>query len=388
MLSSSDQWIFNQLLHSIRNNEISEVSFTIGETSSSLSSKEAQTFADSLEVNHSATSLDIRENDLDDSKLIIILESLRRHPSLTALCINGNRLADEDVPALLDIIKDIPLLTKLDISNTDITARGVIEILKANIPLKELNLYGLPFENEDIKLLAKPLKTNRHLKSIYFASLSEITEKNYQILMDAFKANPFLEKLHFDATFKDNTHIYLKKIKLLSEFIRDNKTLKEIGLCEDIFNNKGTKLLADALQNNQTLTSIGLPSISTDGRRLLVEALNKNSSLISVNFPSGNNINPPGFVSKMRAIARGNKQKATELLDQLVNPKCTLSPEDYQEISTRKAAIKAILEERQNQFPINRYKALTSHMEQYEHYIANYMDNPLKTTGIAKNEPI
>ncbi|MFN7095324.1 MAG: hypothetical protein ACK4M7_08175, partial [Burkholderiales bacterium] len=310
MLSSNDQLIFDELLCTIENNEISVAAFTTQDISSSMGSKEAKALADALKVNHSVTSLDISGNSLVESNLIIILESLRKHPSLIELCINYNPLTDEVVSALLHIMRDIPPLTKLDISDASITVEKATKIFNANIPIKELNLYGMYFDYDDldIRLLAKSLKENCHLKNLYFTSLIGISKEDYQILMDAFKANTVLEKLHFESTFYGYTIDYIEKIELLSEFIKDNKTLKEIDLSEDEFNNEGAKFLADALQNNQTLTSIGFPYLSTEGGKLLLKALNKNTSLISVNIPSDSNSNSPEFVSKITAIARGNKQ--------------------------------------------------------------------------------
>ncbi|MFN7095381.1 MAG: hypothetical protein ACK4M7_08460, partial [Burkholderiales bacterium] len=196
------------------------------------------------------------------------------------------------------------------------------------------------------------------------------------------------KKLHFQHAFINLPIDRLEKFQLFSKFIRDNKTLKEINLCEDHFSDEEANFLVDAFQNNQTLTSIGFPFIPFKTQQLLLEAFNKNTSLISASFPYGYHGLLSEFSNQMTMIAEVNKQRATELLGKLVNPKCTLSPEEHHEIPTRKAAIKATLMEGKYPFPIHRYKALVLHINHYEKYMADYRDNPIKTTGIAKNEPI
>ena len=154
----------------------------------------------------------------------------------------------------------------------------LLEALKTNTTLKQLELYQSGLKTEDILFLAEWIKTNKTVTELHLSS-NHFEIKGLLALFKAFKTNTRI-------TYLDIAFCYpaIKDIALLSKAIKTNTTLHRLSLSSNEFTTKNLPVFFDALQSNKTLTDLSIQgtiyeNLSDEAAVLFFEKLKTNTTL-------------------------------------------------------------------------------------------------------------
>lgn len=161
----------------------------------------------------------------------------------------------------------------------------------------ELNLKSKNISDHEIRLLSESLKSNKTLKIINLSN-NNLTYSGAEALRDAIKINSTLEVLDLSIN-----HIESIGTQLLCEILVTNTKLKELNLEQCKINYSGAIALNDLLLTNHTLEKLNLKknAIGKNGAKILSKSLKRNSTLKSINL-SSNKIGAIGARSLIEAL--------------------------------------------------------------------------------------
>lgn len=230
--------------------------------------------AAALKVNVTLTSLNLRQCDLKD--ISELAKTLQAHRFLQHLSLCCNRIAGtvkalgaalkknvalitltlqecdlEDVTDLAEALKFNHSLTYIDLYKNqfgDTGGNALGTALKVNVTLTELNLGYCGLK--DITGLAEGLKINRSLKNLYLC-FNQFDEKASMALGGALKMNVTLTSLNL-------VNCNLKEITELAEGLKSNRSLRYISFAGNEFGEEGGKALTQALEVHTVLTAFDL----------------------------------------------------------------------------------------------------------------------------------
>ena len=139
-----------------------------------------------------------------------------------------------------------------------------------------MNLYQLTFFGNGAKYLSELIETNLpNLKELNL-SISKFDKNGAKLFFESLKKNTNLQKLYFVRVKIDR-----EEQKILSEMLIENKTLKEISLCEFSEN-----CIYEALKKNNSLESISFKYLENCDKNQIFEILKKNKNLKKLNLTS------------------------------------------------------------------------------------------------------
>ncbi|KAL0237861.1 hypothetical protein GEMRC1_012335 [Eukaryota sp. GEM-RC1] len=167
-----------------------------------------------------------------------------------------------------------PRLKQLHVQASSSISMLLIELLKGNDSVTEVNLGGNSFGNEGTKALAEALKINSKVKTIDL-SCNSIGAEGARALADALKVNTTVTSVDLcENSVGAEGAIYL------AELLKLNSTLTSINLSQNSIGVEGATALAEALKVNNTIKRINLMynSIGFEGSRALIETLKVNKT--------------------------------------------------------------------------------------------------------------
>ena len=217
---------------------------------SSMTREIAIYLADTIKNNLGLQQLYLSGNDLGSSA-VVILQALIEHVQLQVLDFHGTNMTGQGAKVLADIIKNNSDIQVLDIGDNNLKASAVVilQSLKDKFQLKILNL-SKSLTGGVVKDLAEILKYNSGLEQLY------LSDNNFKssaiIILQALKDSSHLEILDLN-----NNNMTGKVAKDLAIVIKNNLGLKRIGLSYNNLK-KSASLILRALEDNFQLVSLNL----------------------------------------------------------------------------------------------------------------------------------
>lgn len=191
---------------------------------------------------------------------------------LTVLDLYFYGIGDEGFE-LLTQMDGIQSLTNLNIGSCHISHKGIKFIANIILPrLTSLYLGGNNIDNTGIIYIAEFLKNNKSLKELYLND-NDININEIQFTPESF--NNLIE-LHLD-----ENEIGVNGAKFIADLLILSKQLKILSLANNIIKNEGIKYIADALKINKSLICLYLDhnDIDDEGAEYIADALKINRCL-------------------------------------------------------------------------------------------------------------
>jgi hypothetical protein len=246
---------------------------------SELSRENVQQLKTLLRQNTALQSLDLTSSALGSAGLAEIAPALYHNTSIKTLDLTGNGLDDiESANGLRELLRRNKTITSLCISDNTFgsnaaAARGILQGVRSNTALQQLDLSYCEMGDHGISLLAKALAIRNASNLELNLQMNEITSVGVHALVD------------------DNVEAV--------------KTLTMLSLMYNPVRSEGATILADALGRNAmpSLKRLHLCvcHIDDDGFVALVSALEQNNSLQSLNL-AGNNFDERGFMALAKSL--------------------------------------------------------------------------------------
>jgi Ran GTPase-activating protein (RanGAP) involved in mRNA processing and transport len=246
---------------------------------SALSHEIAQQLNSMLRRNTALQHLDLDSSALGNAGLAEIAPALHRNTSIKSLDLSNNGLDDiESANALRELIRRNKSITSLCIAFNSFgrnaaAARSILESVRSNTALQQLDLPGCGLGDQTISLLANALVTRTASMLQIGLALNRITWVGVRALVD------------------DNVEAV--------------KALPKLCLWHNPIRSEGATILADALRRNTmpSLKHLDLRScdIDDDGFVAMVSALEQNTSLQILNL-KGNDFDNRGFIALAESL--------------------------------------------------------------------------------------
>jgi Ran GTPase-activating protein (RanGAP) involved in mRNA processing and transport len=256
----------------------------------------AKKLAEALEKNKTITELDLRWNSITSSQIIELGEACANRnddqDKTIATNIKFTYLPDDHLFKLIsgqftgDSI-DLSYVSNLSLGELSLGYfQKVINALKENTKITELNLSGNNIGDKEAKALADMLKENTKITKLNLLK-SNLGKDGAEELADMLKENKKIKTLNLS-----NSNLGKDGAKALADMLKENKTLTELDLSLNNIGDKGAEELAKALKENTTLTTLKLSdnNIGDKGAKVLAEALKENKTLTKLDLRSNNNI--------------------------------------------------------------------------------------------------
>ena len=249
-------------------------------------------FCEILKANTSLTTLDWRENRLDDAGVKSLSEALKVNTGLTTLKLSWSKISTTGTESLFEALKDNTTLTTLDLSHSKVDPAGakfLPEALKVNTCLTTLKLRWSEIGTAGAKSLSEALKDNTSLTTLNL-NRNHVRTAGVKSLSEALKVNTCLTTLKLS-----RNEIGTAGAESLSEALKVNTSLNTLDLSQNQIGDAGVTFLSKSLKVNTRLTTLKLSwsEISTAGTESLFEALKDNTTLTTLDL-SHNKVDPAG----------------------------------------------------------------------------------------------
>ncbi|KAL0251098.1 hypothetical protein GEMRC1_000312 [Eukaryota sp. GEM-RC1] len=192
----------------------------------------------------------------DDSLAMSLIEALKTNTTVTNIDLEDNLIRAEGATALAEMLKVNTAVTSVNVSYTyvqDVGASALAEALKVNASVTSVDLGGNYIGDEGARALAEALKVN--------ASVTSVVLRGNSIEDEGARA--------------------------LAEALKVNASVTSVDLGGNSIGDEGARALAEALKVNASVTSVDLGgnSIGDEGARALAEALKVNVFVSIVILP-------------------------------------------------------------------------------------------------------
>ena len=184
-----------------------------------------------------------------------LIEVLKTNSTLTELDLAGNSIGDSGFAEMAEVLKTNSTLTWLNLSVNSIGDGGcaaMAEVLKTNSTLTELDLSVNSIGDEGCAAMTEVLKTNSTLTELDLAGNS-IGDRGCAAMAQALKTNSTLTKLDLSVN-----SIGDGGCAAMAEALKTNSTLTELDLSLNSVGDRGGAAMAEALKTNSTLTWLNL----------------------------------------------------------------------------------------------------------------------------------
>lgn len=161
-----------------------------------------------------------------------------------------------------------------------------------------------------MKRLSEAIKIDKSMTCLNLADM-HITEDELSLILDALNVNPNIHILVLDYNDLDFT---CRECKILSDFIKINKSIKYLGLNSTRIPDRGLKLICEALKVNTTLKMIGLSDnfIEDKGCGYISDMLDHNKSLVKLLFDNSN-ISAKGISEIAKSLKNNRSLRMIEI---------------------------------------------------------------------------
>ena len=247
-------------------------------------------------------------NNITERGATALVEMLKENRTLQQLDVSGNSIGDGGATALVEMLKENRTLQQLNVSDNCIGVGGAIalaEILKENRTLQQLNVSHNSIGDGGAIALAEMLKENRTLQQLG-VSFNSIGDGGATALAEMLKENRTLQQLKVSLN-----SIGVGGAIALAEMLKENSTLQQLDVTGNSIGD-GAPTLAEMLKENRTLQQLNVSYsfIGDEGATALAEMLKENRMLQRLDV-SGNSIGDEG------ATALAEMLKENRTLQQL-----------------------------------------------------------------------
>ena len=232
-------------------------------THNGITDEAADDIAAVISCNMNLQELDLGNNDLQTSGIIIIARNLQIISSLTKLCINDNNIGKEAADSIASVISCNIMLQKLDIGGNHLQTSGIIKVARS---LQKISLLTKLYINnnniteEAADDIANAIFHNTKLQEIDISSNNIQTGGAIKIAKSVVNIST-LTKMHFgrnDIT-EDAAHDIARAIYC-------NSKLQEVDVSGNYFQTIGVITIAKALQNICTLKKLNISNTNISAR--------------------------------------------------------------------------------------------------------------------------
>ena len=248
------------------------------------------------------TKLSLCDNAITAGGANALVEVLKENRTLEQLDVSWNSIGQGGATTLAEMLKENRTLQLLDVSGNTIGQGGataLAEMLKENRTLQQLNVGTNSIGQGGATALAQMLKENRTLEQLN-VSTNSIGQRGATALAQMLKENRTLQQL--DISWNS---IGQGGATILAEMLKENGTLQQLNVRGNSIHQGGATALAGMLKENRTLQLLDVSgnAIGLVGATALAEMLKENRTLWQLNV-RGNSIGQGGAI----ALAEMQKQ--------------------------------------------------------------------------------
>lgn len=255
---------------------------------SSLHFDAAVTIADALKGNSCIQSLFLHRNKLGSAGAKVIGEALKygNSPNLTLLDMSDNAISSEGFHVIGDALKTNKKLGILRIGMNSMGCSGAQSLflgLEKNKTLTELSLaYDRTVGVNEVRMLSNALRSNKSLKNLSLRSCL-VNAEGIKAIASVLKEHPSLTSLDLGENISGSWGTIA-----LSRSLECNTVLKELNLEANFVGETGIEALAQMLKKNSSLECLCLErnTLVSVYSSLLRDAMLDNVSLREMNVSS------------------------------------------------------------------------------------------------------
>ena len=224
------------------------------------------------------TKLVLSRNSITDRGATTLVEMLKENRTLQQLNISSNYIGNGGAATLMEMLKENRTLQQLDVSDISITDGGAIvlaKMLKENRTLQQLDVSFNSIAGGGATALAERLKENRTLQQLNI-SFNSIGDGGASALAEMLKENRTLQQLDIGTN-----SIGDGGATALAEMLKENRTLQQLDIGTNSIGDGGATTLAKMLKENRTLQQLYIRnnSIGDGGTTALAEMLKENRTI-------------------------------------------------------------------------------------------------------------
>ena len=296
---------FQDALNDIIQNKIDELDLFFR----NIDDKQATLLANTLQNNHSLTSLNLEVNQVGDAGASALANAIQNNHSLKKLNLYSNQVGAAGASALANAIQNNHSLTDLHLGKNQVGAAGASALANAlqnNHSLTRLELGINQVGAAGASALATALQNNHFLTYLGLAS-NQVGAVGASALATALQNNHSLTFLNLPSN-----QVGAAGASALANALQNNHSLTYLGLASNQVGDAGASTLANALQNNHSLSylSLGENQVSAAGASALANALQNNHSLKKLDL-GANDVGAAGASALANAIQ--NNHSLTDL---------------------------------------------------------------------------
>lgn len=163
----------------------------------------------------------------------------------------------KDIEALCTQLPSMDKITLIDVGNNQLAPESIeliINILLANVPLRNLAMSYNQLSSRHVMQLAQVLKTNTNLEILYLQGCSIGNTEACELASSLSNPSAVLKVLNLN----ENKLAEEAGIAFAQSLIQ-NKTLLELWMVKNKLGEKATNMLALSLKHNQVIRALKLP---------------------------------------------------------------------------------------------------------------------------------
>ncbi|XP_073807732.1 uncharacterized protein isoform X2 [Danio rerio] len=183
------------------------------------------------------TVINLNLNQIGPPGITVLLDLLQAKPHIKELLLFGNQLGDLGVQTLLSGLAELQDKTAAPHGNSE-----QIHCSPANSAILELDLGGNGIGSDGLRVLATFMRYHSHLQYLGLAQTSCSDMEAWTVLFESLKVNTVLTHI-----ILDESNLGDDGVKLFSEALQSNKSLRKVELDNNGFSDVGGHYLLEAL---------------------------------------------------------------------------------------------------------------------------------------------
>lgn len=238
-------------------------------------------------------------NDLDEFGIKWICDGLAQDQYCESLWLKRNPLKPEGIKHLAELFKTNTTIKVLDLHNTAVFDEGLmylVEGLKENRTLKHLRLDANGITKHGVKHLVDYFNylVDNNLEGItsLWINMNTIEDEGAIELVNALGKYKSLKRLDLgscgltEVSMQAIVNAFTYHPSLIVFDLGMYKSTSDMGLITNNIGDEGMRILSELIEKNTTLKylSVTMNGLSKEGITLLAQAIDKNSSLIHIDF--------------------------------------------------------------------------------------------------------
>lgn len=145
--------------------------------------------------------LDLAQNNLGDIGVQILCDAIQSSISLVMLNVTSNGISHKGGDSIFKMLIDQKSIISMNLSSIEginrnricaVGMKNIVQALKCNGFIEDLNLGGNSIKNEGLKLIAEGMNINNHLHNINISN-NELTSIGIQTCFDQIKSSKIIE---------------------------------------------------------------------------------------------------------------------------------------------------------------------------------------------------